>query len=105
VNVPAVRIGSHHAFHQYTIRVAGGQRDSMIAHLGSHGVQSGIYYPTPIHCLPSFRERKNSDGSEVNLPVTIQATNEAVSIPVHPQLKIGHLRKIVAAVNSFTGQQ
>lgn len=104
VNTPRVRNGSHHAFHQYTIRVPGGQRDSMISHLGSQGVQSGVYYPTPIHCLPSFRERKPLPGSGVNLPVTIQAASEVLSLPVHPQLTIGHLRTIVAAVNSFTGQ-
>jgi len=103
VKVPVVRSGSHHAFHQYTIGVPGSQRDSMIAHLNSLGVQSGVYYPVPIHLLPSFRERKNRDGSPITLPVTIQAASEALSIPVHPQLGVRHLKRIVEAVNSFRG--
>lgn len=103
VVLPSVRCGSYHAFHQYTIRVSAARREELVAHLAERGVQSGVYYPTPIHLLPSFRERRNSDGSAINLPVTIQAANEALSLPVHPQLKVRELRKIVDAVNSFTG--
>lgn len=103
VVLPSVRCGSHHAFHQYTIRVSAAQRQELGTHLAERGVQSGVYYPTPIHLLPSFRERRNSDGLAINLPVTVQAANEALSLPVHPQLRARDLRKIVDAVNSFTG--
>jgi perosamine synthetase len=103
VVAPSVRSGSHHAFHQYTIRVSAAQRQELGVHMAERGVQSGVYYPTPIHLLPSFQERRNSDGSAINLPVTVQAANEALSLPVHPQLRARDLQKIVDAVNSFTG--
>lgn len=102
VVLPSVRCGSHHAFHQYTIRVSAAQRQELGAHMAERGVQSGVYYPTPIHLLPSFRERRNSDGSIIDLPVTVKAANEVLSLPVHPQLRARDLRKIVDAVNSFT---
>lgn len=100
--LPSIRDGNHHAFHQYTIRVPANRRQELSVHIAECGVQSGVYYPTPIHLLPSFRERRNFDGTVVNLPVTVQAANEVLSLPVHPQLNVRHLRKIVEAVNSFT---
>lgn len=103
VGVPSVRVGSHHAFHQYTVRVSAARRQELGSHLLQCGVQSGVYYPTPIHLLPSFRERRKSDGSPFSLPVTVQAASEVLSLPVHPQLRNRHLERIVDAVNTFTG--
>jgi dTDP-4-amino-4,6-dideoxygalactose transaminase len=51
-----------------------------------------VYYPTPIHRLPSFK-------LELDLPETELVIKECVSLPVHPSLSQDDLEKIVEVVN------
>ncbi|SRR5579883_1485925 len=93
VVTPPVAIGAHHVYHQYTVRVPEG-RDAARERLAALGVGSGVYYPTPIHRLPSF-------GVEADLPVTEKAAAEALSLPVYPLLDDEQVDQIVKAVNSL----
>jgi dTDP-4-amino-4,6-dideoxygalactose transaminase len=93
VVTPVTAPGAVHVFHQYTIRVVDHDRDAFAAELEKRGVGSGVYYPTPIHLLPSFR-------LEVDLPVTETATTQVLSLPVYPALTDGELETIVDAVNA-----
>lgn len=93
VTVPIVLPGATHVWHQYTIRVPA-DRDGFAAALAAeHGVGTGVYYPTPIHELPSY-------GLTVDLPATRSACTEALSLPVHPSLTEADLDRIVHAVNT-----
>jgi len=56
------------------------------------GVGCGVYYPTPIHRLPSFM-------MDLNLPETELVIKECVSLPVHPSLSQDDLKTIVSVVN------
>lgn len=94
VKTPNTALGMEHVFHQYTVRVPSGERDSFAAELTKRGVGNGIYYPTPIHELPSFHRNKN-------LPETSLAAQEVLSLPVHPALKKRDLEKIVTTVNAI----
>jgi len=80
-----------HVFHQYTIRVPD-DRDGFAAALQQRGVGSGVYYPIPVHRLPSF-------GLHIDLPVTEQVASDCLSLPVHPSLSRDDLERIVEAVN------
>jgi dTDP-4-amino-4,6-dideoxygalactose transaminase len=93
VVTPPTAPGAVHVFHQYTIRVVDHDRDAFAAELEKRGVGSGVYYPTPIHRLPSFR-------LDVDLPVTETATTQVLSLPVYPALTQGELETIVEAVNA-----
>ena len=90
---PTVAEGAGHVYHQYTIRVPGHDQDEFVAGLAEHGVGSGVYYPIPVHALPSF-------GLHLDLPETARAAREVVSLPVHPALTHADLETIVAAVNA-----
>ena len=61
-----------------------------------HQVRCGVYYPTPVHRLPSF-------GLELDLPVTEMIASEVLSLPVHPSLSEGDLDRIIAAVTAVAG--
>jgi perosamine synthetase len=91
VVVPPVAPQAVHVYHQYTVRSP--ERDALQARLQERGVGSGVYYPTPIHRLPSF-------GLQLDLPETERAAREVLSLPVHPALEDGDLEKIIAAVNA-----
>jgi len=93
VITPIERENSTHVWHQYTIRVVDQDRDAFAAALADRGVGSGIYYPTPIHRLPSF-------GLSLDLPETERAAAEVLSLPVYPSLTDDELGTIVEAVNA-----
>ncbi|MCG2622717.1 DegT/DnrJ/EryC1/StrS family aminotransferase [Arthrobacter sp. I2-34] len=95
VTTPAVAAGAVHVYHQYTIRVAAGERDRFAAALREeYNIGSGVYYPVPNHRLPSFNR-------DVQLPHTEAAAQEVLSLPVHPSLDAEDLDRIVAAVNAL----
>lgn len=89
VSTPVLDPRGTHAFHQYTIRVP--RRDEFQSLLRKRGVGSGVYYPTPIHRLPSFN-------LELELPVTQSSADSVLSLPVHPALSEGDLETVIAAV-------
>lgn len=82
-----------HVYHQYTIRTD--RRDELAEHLTARGVGHGVYYPTPVHRLPSF-------GLEIKLEQTELAAAEALSIPVHPALSDDQVGAVIEAVNSWS---
>ena len=93
VVTPTTAPGAMHVYHQYTIRIPGHGQDVFVAALAQRGVGSGVYYPTPVHALPSFRQA-------LDLPATAKAAKEVVSLPVHPSLSQADLNTIVEAVNA-----
>ena len=86
VGPPALADGAVHVYHQYTVRV--GDRDAVAARLADRGVETGVYYPTPLHRLPSFAVR-------LELPETERACREVLSLPVHPGLSAGDVMTVV----------
>jgi perosamine synthetase len=94
VVVPYVAPGAFHVYHQYTIRIVGHDRDAFAAEMTKRGIGNGVYYPVPVHELPSF-------GRVFDLPETTRATKEVLSIPVHPALSHGDLETIVSVINSI----
>ena len=96
VVIPYVAPGAVHVYHQYTIRLVGHDRDAFAKEMKERGVGSGVYYPTPVHKLPSF-------GLSFDLPETTRACKEVLSIPVHPSLSQDDLETIVSVINSIAG--
>jgi perosamine synthetase len=114
VLTPPEAPGARHVYHQYTVRVPGGFRDALLQGLRERGVGSAVYYPTPIHELAPYRpgyasrlgglDRARADENrEWDLPETMRAAGEVLSLPVHPGLSEGDLARIVDAVNELVG--
>lgn len=97
VVTPTVREGTRHVFHQYTIRVDPGERDSIVEGLRQRGIGSAVYYPTPCHRLSAYHRG-------VDLPETDRASRECLSLPVHPSLTLQELERVVEAVNSLVSR-
>lgn len=94
VVVPPVANGVEHVYHQYTIRVPERERDAFAAALHDKGIGTGVYYPVPVHRLPSF-------GLTLALPETERASREVLSLPVYPSLTDADLDRIATAVNEI----
>ncbi len=96
VTTPPVAQGAVHVYHQYTVRVPE-DRDGLAAALREeYNVGSGMFYPVPNHMLKPFQH-------ELELPETMRAAAECLSLPVHPSLSEGDLERIVTAVNTLAG--
>ena len=81
--LPRELAGRDHVWHQYTVRILGGdhkRRDRVLSALRSSGVGAEVYYPIPLHKQPAFR------GARVSLPAAERLAGEVLSIPVHPSL-------------------
>ena len=96
--LPCTEAGNHHIFHQYTTRVLQGKRDALQKHLASRGVQSAIYYPLPIHLQEAYAFLGYKKG---DLPESETASQEVLSLPVHPELSRDQAEYAAEAVRSF----
>ncbi|QLH77780.1 DegT/DnrJ/EryC1/StrS family aminotransferase [Halosimplex rubrum] len=96
VDPPTVPDGVDHAFHQYTVRAP--DRERLVAHLDDHGIDTGVYYPTPIHEQPAY------EGVDERFPVAERAAAEVVSLPVHPGVSEGDRGAIADALALYQPQ-
>jgi dTDP-4-amino-4,6-dideoxygalactose transaminase len=88
---------SRHAFHQYTLKLEGLDRDKLKAFLAEKGVPAMIYYPVPGH-----RQKMFGGTTSVNLPVTDRLTQQVISLPMHTELDEEQLFHITGSVLTFT---
>jgi dTDP-4-amino-4,6-dideoxygalactose transaminase len=100
VVLPQEPLGYKHVYHQYTIRVPNGKRDTLREHLKKDGIDSGIYYPIPLYRQPIFADNPEMS---LRLPEAELATQQVLSLPVHPNLGSSELERIANSVNEFMG--
>jgi perosamine synthetase len=94
---PFIAPDRNHVFHQYTIRVTSDykcSREELQRKLGEKGIGSGIHYPVPIHEQPLYKNLGYKD----SFPVSERASEEVLSLPVHPGLSQSDLKTIVEAL-------
>lgn len=91
--LPHERRHTTHAYHQFTIRSE--RRDELRTHLDEFGVDTGIYYPTPVHRQPAYSSVSDS------LPVAERAASEVLSIPVHPELSSEDINTVITSLEYF----
>jgi dTDP-4-amino-4,6-dideoxygalactose transaminase len=96
--LPTIRPGRTHIFNQYTVRVPG-RRDALRAYLAEHGIASAIYYPVALHRQECFR----SLAPPRALPMAETLAEEALSIPVFPEMTAGEQDAVVDAIVKFYG--
>jgi dTDP-4-amino-4,6-dideoxygalactose transaminase len=70
-------------------------RDLVSQKLKEEKIGNAVYYPTPVHSLPAFSISKV-------LPETTLATDEVLSIPVHPSLTKRQLSRISDTMNMIS---
>ncbi|MEE9208400.1 MAG: DegT/DnrJ/EryC1/StrS family aminotransferase [Gemmatimonadota bacterium] len=78
--IVAPEVTDGHVFHQYTIRVLGGERDRVKQVLDDEGIGSMVYYPVPCHLLPVYSHL------DVHLPAAESAAAEVLSLPIWPTM-------------------
>lgn len=90
VRTPRVPPEREHVYHQYT--VCHSARDDLADALADAGVDTGVYYPTPVNRQPAY-----ADAVGVT-PVSDLAADSVLSLPVHPGLDDDEVDAIAEAV-------
>lgn len=96
LTLPIIEDYDTHIFHQYVIRAH--PRDRLQDFLKERGIQTGVYYPVPLHlqtCLSYLGYRKGA------LPVSEKSSHTSLALPVFPELKQTEKKYIVEAVKDF----
>jgi len=93
IETPFVADYAEHVYHQYTIKIKGGQRDAVEAGLKEKEISSFVYYPVPVNALPVYknlpaRPLQNSDA----------CTGQVLSLPIWPKITEETQQTVATAV-------
>lgn len=97
LRLPAVVPNSKHALHLYPIRIARGQRDTVISKLMKQGISTTVNF-RPVHLLSFFsRTLKHSPG---DFPIAEEIGNSTISLPFYPSIPNRDINAVIEALRS-----
>jgi aminotransferase EvaB len=96
VTLLAIREGAVPARHLYVIRTP--RRDDLRGFLEARGIETAIHYPVPLHLQPAYAFLGHRRG---DFPVSEQASETVVSLPIHPSLSEEQVGLVISAVREF----
>jgi dTDP-4-amino-4,6-dideoxygalactose transaminase len=79
----------------YSLRVLGGRREALIAHLQKLDIDVGIHF-IPVHLHTAFRDCKCSD-----MVVTDRVSKEVVTLPLHSNMREEFVERVIDGLVSF----
>ncbi|WP_336003456.1 DegT/DnrJ/EryC1/StrS family aminotransferase [Halorientalis halophila] len=91
---PVEPVERRHVYHQYTIRTQ--RRERLQEELSAAGIDTGVYYPTPIPKQPAYAD------VEASTPVANRASEEVLSLPIHPETTEADRRTIARTINGVS---
>ena len=94
--LPFTDARAEHVFHQYVVRVA--RRDALRQYLTEQKIGTEIYYPIPLHLQGSLTSLGYKAG---DFPVTEQAADEVLALPMYPELREDEQQTVVDAIAGF----
>jgi dTDP-4-amino-4,6-dideoxygalactose transaminase len=90
ITIPHERKGETVNWYLYTIATK--NRDKLMKKLNSMGIGASIYYSTPVHKTPFYKNK-------LKLPVTEWAASNVLSLPVHPLVNKQNLHQIAKIIH------
>ncbi|MFM8913863.1 MAG: DegT/DnrJ/EryC1/StrS family aminotransferase, partial [Flammeovirgaceae bacterium] len=99
LELPYRSVYSTHAFHQYTLKTKGIDRDDFKKYLEARGIPSMIYYPVPLHLQKAYRKPEFGIGS---FPVTEHLSKVVISLPIHTEMTNEELAYICDQVLAYS---
>jgi UDP-2-acetamido-2-deoxy-ribo-hexuluronate aminotransferase len=100
ITTPFRAANAVHVFHQYTLKVAGIDRNELQKQLATRGIPSMIYYPVPCHKQQMLEAYGTADN---DLPVTNMLQDCVISLPIHTELTEEELSFITKNVLELIG--
>ena len=97
LQLPEEPRGFRHSWYLYTVRLKNATestRDSVVEKLRQKNIGATVYYHTPIHLMPYYKQF-----GKYQLPETEKASRQVFSLPVHPAVtsdQISYIGRTVA---------
>jgi dTDP-4-amino-4,6-dideoxygalactose transaminase len=85
-----------HIYNQFVVRVP--NRDQLQRFLKGRGVGTEVYYPLPLHLQDCFQTLGYKPG---DFPLAEQAAQEALALPVYPELTAAQQQYVVDQIREF----
>jgi len=96
IQLPNIGGENQQIFHLYNI--LSDQRDELREFLKSKGIETGIYYPLPLHLQPAYQSLGYKKGS---LPISEVACERNLSLPMYPELNDEQIEYVAMSVREF----
>ena len=96
VRLPAEPAPALHVYNQFVIRAR--DRDKLRSFLAERGIGTEVYYPVPLHLQECFKGFGHQPG---DFPESERAAEEALAIPIYPELGEAAQRRVVDTIASF----
>jgi dTDP-4-amino-4,6-dideoxygalactose transaminase len=100
ITVPAIRPDTRHTYHLYFIRAR--KRDRLAAFLKEKGIETAIHYPTALPNLPAY---KYLGYKPADFPVATSLQEDALSLPIYPELTEEMIGHVAESINEFYSKQ
>jgi dTDP-4-amino-4,6-dideoxygalactose transaminase len=84
------------AWHIFPVFTA--HREGLVENLKARGIGTGVHYPVPIHLQRGYSDLGYKAG---DFPLTEQACNEVLSLPVYAELTHADLAQVADAIREF----
>ena len=95
VTAPSIRPGDEHVFHLYVVRTR--ERDRLAEALRAAEIGTLVHYPVPVHLQPAYAHLGYAAGA---LPVTEQAANEVLSLPLYIGLAEHNVERVAETLTA-----
>lgn len=96
IKTPVICPENTSVFAQYTIQIGNDKRASVAQFLAKKSIPTAIHYPKPIHLQPAYSFLGYKKGE---FPVSEQASQEVLSLPMHPFLTREQQDEVVMALS------
>lgn len=80
----------------YAIQI--NNREKFQKHMSDHSIDTGVYYPTPLHLQPSYTYLGHIVG---DFPSAEQWMRKTVSVPLYPELSDSEVERICTVLSTF----
>jgi dTDP-4-amino-4,6-dideoxygalactose transaminase len=88
-------------WNQFVVRIPGGRRDALQAHLGARGIGCAVYYPLPLHLQECFASLGHRRG---DFPHAEAACDEVQALPLYPGLAAEAVDRVSDEIVAFLGR-
>lgn len=96
IKTPFINSQSTSVYHLYVIKTP--KRNQLAKYLNSHGIQTGIHYPIPLHLQQSLKFLGYKKG---DFSVAEALSREILSLPIYPELTYKEQDYIVKSIKTF----
>ena len=100
VRVPKRNPDFRHVYHMYMFYAK--DRDGLLAHLQSNGIEAKVHYPKPIH-LQNCSKNLGLSYREGDFPLSERQCREIITLPVHQHLRPEQCQYVVETMRKFYG--